>query len=66
MSTYWCHVCGDLCKLDESGVSHHVNEDGDTDYDQDADHVAVPDGDDTYISPTDLPGNPWPSLFDED
>lgn len=38
-----CMLCGQEVKEDDSpGVYLHATEDGDTDYDQDADHVAVP------------------------
>ncbi len=41
-----CQDCGNPCYVDDNGVSYHLNEDGDTDYDQDYDHVAIPGLDD--------------------
>lgn len=38
----YCNECGELCKVD-GGVSNHVDEDGNIDYDADADHVAIPE-----------------------
>lgn len=36
-----CFECGQEMEVDNnSGLSNHVDEDGNTDYDQDADHVA--------------------------
>ena len=35
-----CYQCGNPMRLDENGVSYHVDEDGNIDHDQDADHVA--------------------------
>lgn len=34
-----CHQCGQDFEIDEEGVATHVNENGDVDYDTDADHV---------------------------
>lgn len=38
-----CRECGGPCQLDENEVSNHVDEDGNIDYDLDADHVAIPE-----------------------
>lgn len=35
----YCHECGNEMLLDESGLAHHINDDGDTDYDLDAEHT---------------------------
>ena len=36
-----CHFCGQAMKTDESGITNHIDEDGDIDHDADAKHVAV-------------------------
>lgn len=38
-----CFECGEAVVILDNGVAHHVTEDGETDHDQDADHVAVPE-----------------------
>lgn len=37
----FCQQCGHAMGRDAVGISHHLDVDGDIDYDQDADHVAV-------------------------
>ena len=39
----YCYECGGPCFVDENGVAYHVSEDGDIDYDTNADHVAIPE-----------------------
>ncbi len=39
METQDCHVCGEPFRIDNDGIANHVDEDGDIDYDADADHV---------------------------
>jgi hypothetical protein len=36
-----CYECGGHMIVDDSGVTYHVNDDGDTDHDTDAHHVAL-------------------------
>lgn len=38
-----CRECGNHMVIKADGVSHHVNDEGDVDFDADADHVAVLD-----------------------
>ncbi|QXO11705.1 hypothetical protein pEaSNUABM44_00009 [Erwinia phage pEa_SNUABM_44] len=38
-----CKECDNNCKVLDSGVVHHINEDGKVDYDLDGDHVAIPE-----------------------
>ena len=38
----FCIECGTPCGIDETGVSNHITEHGDIDYDSDADHTALP------------------------
>jgi hypothetical protein len=39
----YCRECGTRCKVLENGVSHHIDEDDNTDHEADADHVAIPE-----------------------
>jgi len=46
--SYLCRECGTGVTVDEqSGVSNHLDADGNIDYDSDGDHVAIPDYDDS-------------------
>ena len=36
-----CYACGNEMIIDENEISYHLDEDGNVDYDQDADHVAI-------------------------
>ena len=36
-----CAECGESMAINAAGVSNHLTEDGDIDYDRDADHVAL-------------------------
>lgn len=38
-----CQECSNPCGIDDDGIAYHLNEDGATDHDLDADHVAIPD-----------------------
>jgi hypothetical protein len=37
----YCDICGNLMDLDENEVSMHLTDDGEYDYQQDSDHVAL-------------------------
>lgn len=50
--TMCCNDCGQHMCIEANGVSHHLDEDGEIDYDTDADHVAV------YYDEDD-----WPNLL---
>jgi hypothetical protein len=41
MHTTFCAECEQKMQIDEDGISNHLTEDGEIDYDQDADHVAI-------------------------
>ena len=41
MCKIYCDECGQEMEIMDNGVSHHLDEDGRIDYDQDADHVAL-------------------------
>jgi len=36
-----CFECGNPMRIDENGIANHLSEDGDIDYEQDKDHVAL-------------------------
>jgi hypothetical protein len=38
-----CTECGEPCQTNPNGTTNHIDLDGDTDFDRDADHVALPD-----------------------
>jgi hypothetical protein len=48
-SDYQCYECDGEMTIDENGVSHHLNDEGEIDYDADSDHVAFTDEDETYL-----------------
>lgn len=39
MDTFYCDECGHAYSIEPNGVARHITEDGETDYDADADHV---------------------------
>ncbi|APE04170.1 hypothetical protein BM526_19570 (plasmid) [Alteromonas mediterranea] len=39
--TLYCTECGNDMKIDENGISNHIDNDGSIDYELDADHVAI-------------------------
>jgi len=39
----YCRECGERCKVLNNGVSHHVDENDNIDYDADSEHVAIPE-----------------------
>lgn len=41
--TMSCHECGGAMRIDSSGVSNHLDDNGNIDHDTDANHVAVAD-----------------------
>lgn len=43
METTSCYECGNQVLVSDDGVARHLTEEGEIDYDQDADHVAIPD-----------------------
>lgn len=50
MYTTSCAECGQAMQIDDDGVANHLTEEGEIDYDADAEHVAIdereyPDGD---------------------
>jgi len=56
---YLCRECGMEVTVDEqSGVSSHLDADGNIDYDSDIDHVAIPDYDDDDPGPATIDGQP--------
>lgn len=42
-SRKFCVECGDEVSVGDDGVAHHITEDGDIDYDKDAEHTAIDD-----------------------
>jgi hypothetical protein len=40
-----CRECGDPCVVNEDGTSNHIDDFGGVDHDKDAEHVALPEGD---------------------
>ena len=43
ISSWSCRECGGPMEINARGVSNHVSDDGEIDYDVDADHVAIAD-----------------------
>jgi len=46
-----CFKCGGPMRIDENGIANHLTEDGDIDYDQDIDHVALAESLMTFRKP---------------
>ncbi len=42
-SIQFCKECGQGMEIDNTGISNHLDHDGNIDYDVDSDHVALPD-----------------------
>ncbi len=47
----FCYECGEPVVTEENGVSHHLNDDGEIDYDADADHVALDEREMNPVAP---------------
>jgi len=52
-----CHQCGQEFEIDDSGIATHMTEDGDIDYDQDADHVPYEFENETILPDPREPGD---------
>jgi hypothetical protein len=45
-----CHQCAQEFEIDPEGVAHHVKDDGEIDFDVDADHVPYELENETFLS----------------
>lgn len=49
MKVLFCNECGCGCVRSEDGITNHVTDDNDIDYNLDADHVALPENEESLF-----------------